>query len=129
MNEIVDRDKYWDDALRIQLEIKGIHLSEKQRQDIEDAIVKISITVQEAVEKIMKAILVLVEELKPVMDEARYALNKLAEELRFIKEELDFDSPKERCYPLKPFTKENQYFHNCFKLSKLNYNIRIRKVL
>lgn len=122
MNEIVDRDKYWDDVLKIQLEFKGIYLTEKQKQDIQDAIIKISITAQEA-------IIILVEELKPIMEEARYALHKLAEELRFVKEREILDFPEEKHYQLKLFTKENQYLHNCFKIPKSNYNIRTRKVL
>lgn len=88
MNEIVDRDKYWDDILKIQLEIKGIYLTKQQRQDIEYAVVKISTIMQEAVEIITKATLVLVKELKLVMYEARYVLSKLAEELKFIIKEL-----------------------------------------
>lgn len=133
---LIVREEYWDMVIEQYTSIKGITLTDSQRQTLiywSERTVNIT---NECVERIVEKIVPLIKNISNVMIDLSNALQKL----RNIFDELDLsgcdyekaiDRVERRYFGLRVsrFIRESRYYHSCFKIMKLNHCIKQKRQL
>lgn len=133
---LIVREEYWDMVIEQCTSIKGITLTDSQRQTLIDWYERTVLIIQDCVEKIIEKFVIFIKNMPNVLMNLSDALRKLRE----IFDDLDLsdcdydkviDRIERRCFQLRAdrFIRENQYYHNCFKVMKLNHNIKQKRQL
>lgn len=133
---LIVREEYWDMVIEQYTSIKGITLTDSQRKTLIDWSERIVSIVQDCVEKIIEKFVIFIKNMSNVLMNLSDALRKLRE----IFDDLDLsdcdydkaiDRIERRCFQLRTdrFIRENQYYHNCFKIYKQKYNAFKKKII
>lgn len=133
---LIVREEYWDRVIATYKEIRGIALTDSQRQTLIYWSERMANIINECVERIVEKIVSLIKNISNVMIDLSNALQKL----RNIFDELDLsgcdyeeaiDRVERRCFGLRAsrFIRESRYYHSCFKIMKLNHCIKQKRQL